>query len=530
MATLSPFEEIPTNKKIPSSAKILELLGTSDLVKERYTTSQEPYSGQGAGIGAGRNSRITFKIFNNSDYGDLSTAYITFNAQFGNSAVAPVPPANSTALQHLNAEDNVLSWFNLVRVSVNDQILEEINNFNIWTNLITYASMGKSYYETAGSFQGCYRHSNYLTGGPRGLVIMSGTASVTAGITTLDFGTQTNGQQNWEQLGQGAPSWLPTATPGAPPTSGSGGNDTWASNALQSPTGYNYSAPLAGYLGLFSIQKYFPLRSVASVTLELNMSTNIGSVVYDNLLPASLPANFAATTLQLNRVQLHLDMVRMSDAYYEIMDNELLKPDGLGVQYTVNTVECVPANIPSGPAISSKTLIASKGTRYLKSFYWVVVPNFTLNGGIAPPSSVFIPANFQSAQLIVNSRRFPQRPIDSLPRAYSELAKSTGKFNSVVGDSIITYNKYDQDFSGATENLASANNVDCEYSSCVMGVNFEQVLDASDIELQGENSLTSGFQLQLELVNNPSVNSTAFLFPHFAKVLRIKGGAISILN
>ena len=520
MATLAPFEEIPTNKKIPSSAKILELLGTSDLVKERYTTSQEPYSGQGAGIGAGRNSRITFKIFNNSDYGDLSTAYITFNAQFTN--------ANAGALQHLNAEDNVLSWFNLVRVSVNDQILEEINNFNIWTNLITFASMGKSYYETAGSFQGCYRHSNYLTGGPRGLVIVNAATSVPNTLSTIDFGTQTNGMQNWEQLAQGAPSWVSTNTTGAAPTTGSGGNDSWASENLQSATGYDYTAPLAGYLGLFSIQKYFPLRSVASVTLELNLSTNIASVVYDNLLPAAPPANFAATQLQLNRVQLHLDMVRMSDAYYEIMDNELLKADGLGVQYTVNTVECVPANLPA--TAGSKTLIASKGTRYLKSFYWAIVPNFCLASGIAPPSSVFIPAGFSSAQLVVNSRRFPQRPIDSLPRAYSELAKSTGKFNSVVGDSIITYNKYAQDLTGAVTSLVAANNVDCEYSSCVMGVNFEQVLDASDIELQGENSLTSGFQLQLELVNTPPVACTAFLFPHFAKVLRIKGGAISILN
>jgi hypothetical protein len=526
MATLSPFEEIPTNKKIPSSAKILELLGTSDLVKERYTTSQEPYSGQGAGIGAGRNSRITWKIFNNSDYCDMSTAYITFNAQFANT--------NAGALNHLNAEDNVLSWFNLVRVSVNDQILEEINNFNIWTNLITYASMGLAYYMSAGSFQGCYRHSNYLTGGPRGVVVTNAATS-TANVAGLDFGTVVNQMQNWEQIGQGAPSWVTssgTAAALAVPTRGSGGNDTWASTALNAPNGYNYSAPLAGYLGLFSIQKYFPLRSVASVTLELNMSTNIASVVYDNLLPTAPPTNFSATTLQLNNLQFHVDMVRMSDAYYEVMDRELLDQNGLGVQYTVNTVESVPANIKAGAG--QKTLIASKGTRYLKSLYWTVVPNICINSGIAPPSSVFIPAGFQSAQLVVNSRRFPQRPIDSLPRAYAELAKSTGKFNSVVGDSIITYNKYAEDLvlvgGQPPANLTDPSNVDCEYSSCVMGVNFEQVLDASDIELQGENSLTGGFQITMELNNNPVVDSTVFIFPHFAKVLRIKGGAISILN
>jgi hypothetical protein len=519
MATLSPFEEIPTNKKIPSSAKILELLGTSDLVKERYTTSQEPYSGQGAGIGPGLNSRITFKIFNNADYADLSTAYITFNAKFTN--------ANAGALNHLSAEDNVLSWFNLVRVSVNDQILEEISNFNIWTNLITYASMGSSYYQTAGSFMGCYRHSNYLTGGPRGIVVINPGGNPNEG-TQIDFGAQLQGAQTWEQIGGGAPSWVPNATVGNAPTRGSSGNDTWASTALNSANGYDYAAPLAGYLGLFSIQKYFPLRSVASVTLELNMSTNIAAVVFDNLLPAAQPANFTATVLQLNKTQLHLDMVRMSDAYYEIMDRELLDQNGLGVQYTVNTVECVPANLPA--TAGQKTLIASKGTRYLKSFYWAIVPNFAINSGITPPSSVFLPSGFSSAQLVVNSRRFPQRPIDSLPRAYEEMSKSVGKYHSVVGDSIITYNKYARDLSGAVTSLAGVNDADCEYSSCVMGLNFEQVLDASEIDLQGENTLTAGFQLQLELNNSPQVASTAFLFPHFAKIVRIKGGSISILN
>ena len=123
-----PFQDIPTSQKVPSSSKVLELLGKSDLVKERYTVSNQPYSGQNAGIGAGLNSRIQFKIFNNADYADLSTAYITFNAKFTAGA--------GGNLLHLNAEDNVLSWFNLARVLVNDQLLEEITNFNVWANLI----------------------------------------------------------------------------------------------------------------------------------------------------------------------------------------------------------------------------------------------------------------------------------------------------------------------------------------------------------------------------------------------------------
>jgi len=511
-----PFQDIPTSQKVPSSSKVLELLGKSDLVKERYTTSQQPYSGQGAGIGAGRNSRITFKIFNNSDYADLATAYITFNAQFSNSGAAG-------SLKHLNAEDNVLSWFNLVRVMVNDQILEEISNFNVWANLITYASMSKSYYESAGSFMGCYRHSTYLTGGPAGVIYYANPA------VGLDFGQQVGGAQQWEQLREGV-LWIPSQTGGVPDY-GSGGNDTWASNALQSATGYNYAMPLAGYLGLFSITKYFPLRSVSSITLELNLSTNPAAVVFDNLLPATVPATIATTSLQLNNLNLHLDMVRMADEYYSIMDNELLDPNGLGVQYVINTVECTPVVIPANAAApSKKVLLASKGTRFLKSLWCAQIPTIAVNSGIAPPSSVFTKAGFSSAQLVVNSRRFPQLPIDNLPRAYEELSKSCGKYHSVVGDSIITYPKYNLDLSAGATSLNSVANSACEYAAFILGFNLDQVLDAPEIDLQGENTLTAGFQLQLELTSNPPVEHQAFIFPHFSKVLRIKGGSISILN
>lgn len=520
-----PFQDIPTSAKIPSSSKVLELLGKSDLVKERYTTSQQPYAGQGAGIGAGKNSRITFKIFNNSDYADLATAYITFNAQFSVTA--------GGSLAHLSAEDNVLSWFNLVRVMVNDQILEEISNFGVWANLITYASMSKSYYESAGSFMGCYRHSNYLHGGPAGRVLADST-QIAPTLNFANVGGATGATpQGWEQLGSGV-YWEPAFTGTAPnlvPTYGSGANDTWASRALQTGIGgYNYAMPLAGYLGLFSINKYFPLRSVSSITLELNLSTNPASVVFDNLYPpvASANANIPNVSLQLNNLNLHLDMVRMADEYYSIMDSELLDPNGLGVQYVINTVECTPVVVPA--TAGRKLLLASKGTRFLKSLWCAQIPNFAVNSGLCPPSSVFTSAGFQSCQLVVNSRRFPQFPIDNLPRAYEELSKSCGKYHSVVGDSIITYPKYELDITGAVNDMSTSANTRCAYATFIIGFNLDQVLDAPEIDLQGENTLTAGFQLQLELTSSPSVVHQAFVFPHFSKVLRIKGGAISILN
>ena len=343
----------------------------------------------------------------------------------------------------------------------------------------------------------------------------------------MDFSQQVGGQQQWEQIQPGV-YWTPQFDANVP-RQGSGGNDWYASTNLQNANGVSYAMPLAGYLGLFSLTKYFPLRSVSSITLEMNLSTNPASVVYDNLLPAAVPGTIATTSLTLNNINIHMDMVRMADEYYSIMDAELLNPDGLGVQYVINTVECTPVIVPAG-ASSKKVLLASKGTRFLKSLWCAQVPTFALSSGLAPPSSVFTAGGFQSAQLVCNSRRYPQFPIDNFPRAYEELAKSCGKYHTVVGDSVITYPKYVLDLSNGATSLNSSANSRCEYATFFLGFNLDQVLDAPEVDLQGVNTLTAGFQLQLELTSAPPVDHTAFIFPHFSKVLRIKGGAISILN
>jgi len=528
MSQLIPFEEVSTSKRVPSSTKILESLGNQDIVKERYTVSTQPYSGQGAGIGPGTNQKIIFKIINNADYVDLTTAYLTFQAVFG---------AGGATLQNMNFEDNVLSWFTLVRTLVNDQVVEEINNFNIWANLITYASMSKSYYETAASFMGCYRHSKYIAGGPRGMVIQ-GTGNANEGAAGLSLAGQPAGVQLWEQLDNGAPSWVPTATVANPtvPTIGSGANDTWVGRSVQSsgagvsglmaaPT--YWCAPLAGYLGLFSLDKYFPLRNVASIGLELTLPTTIRGVLFNNLLPVAAGAGGVANqTLQLNNLYIHYDCVRMSDAYYALMDSELNDPNGLGVQFTVNTVEGTSAQVAQGQG--TYALIASKGTRYLKSFWCVQQPQFAYQAGFVPPSSAFLPCGTAQAQLVVNSKRYPQLKIDNAPRFYEELAKSVNKYHSVVGDSIITYPKYILDTAAGDADFSTK--PDLEYGAFIMGFNLEQVLDAPEVQLQGENTLTAGFQMQLEISKNANVASNAYMFPHFAKVLKVKAATVQVLN
>jgi len=527
MSQLIPFEEVSVSKRVPSSTKILESLGNQDIVKERYTVSTQPYSGQGAGIGPNTNQKIIFKIINNADYVDLTTAYLTFQAQFA---------AGGASLQNLNFEDNVLSWFQLVRTLVNDQVVEEINNFNIWANLITYASMSKSYYETAGSFMGCYRHSKYIAGGPRGNVVQ-GSANPNEAVAGLALGGQPAGNQLWEQLDNGAPSWVPSTTIANPtvPTVGSGANDTWVARSVQSlgagasglmaaPT--YWCAPLAGYLGLFSVDKYFPLRNVASIGLELTLPTSIKGVLFNNLMPAVAGNTVTTQTLSINNLYIHYDCVRMSDAYYALMDQELNDPNGLGVQFTVNTVEGTTANVP-GPA-GTYALIASKGTRYLKSFWVAQQPQFGYQSGVTPPSSAFLPCGTNQAQLVVNSKRYPQLKIDNAPRFYEELAKSVNKYHSVVGDSIITYPKYILDAAAGDADFSAK--PDLEYGSFMMGFNLEQVLDAPEVQLQGENTITAGFQLQLELTKSTNVASNCYMFPHFAKVLKIKGATVQVLN
>jgi hypothetical protein len=520
---ITPFEEVPTSKKIPASSKILEMLGKSDIVKERYTSSIQPYSGSNAGIGVGRTQKIQFKLFNNADYCDLTSAYITFNAVFGN---------GTGSLSRLNFSDNALSWFPLVRTLINDQIVEEISNFNIYVNLLTYASTPKAYYESQGSFSGCYLHSTCLVGAPRQVW----TTSTTGGNwTQVLYSNVTNGNTTpWEQISSGAPSWLGNyAANNSSPTTGGGGNDDFVNDLILNSAGTYFTLPLAGYLGVCSIDKLFPLRNVSSITIELNLPTSPLGVLFYNYAPATGTAttNITGTTLDLTNMYLHYDCVVMADAYLELMNQELNDPNGLGTQFVVNTVESVAGQLPASAGASSfskKTLVVSKGTRYLKSFWACQMPNFAYQGGLVAPSSGFPKSNFQSCNLVVNSKRFPQFQIDNTARAYSEMAKSFGKFNNIIGDSIITINKYNLDLSGNTTDYNTQ--PDLKYASFILGFNLEQILDAPEVQLGGLNTITAGFQMQLELTSANIAATTIFMFPHFSKIVRIKGGSVAVIN
>jgi hypothetical protein len=534
MSLTSQYQDISVQQKIPNSTKILEMLGKADLVKDRYSSSNDPYSGSNAGIGSGYNSKLVFKLFNNADYLDSSTAYITFNAKFTDAS-------GTTNFPHLSYADCVASWFSSARILVNDQNLEEISNFNIYANLLVYASMSKSYYETSASFMGCVLHSKYIAGGPRGLIasgsIIVGAAASAVG--TIDLGIQVGpagqGGQNWELIDGGGPSWVPSGTATTAPTLGSGASDSWNNLNMRGfrqyngsvNTGQDWCMPLAGFFGLFSLDKYFPLRSVASITVELNLPTQITGIVYDNILPTTIPASIAGITLALSNIKIHYDCVKMSDEYYRIMDEQLLSPEGMGAQFTVNTVEGTVAQIPVGPG--KKSLIVSKGTRFLKSVWACQQLNSLINSGIAPPTSCFLPNGYQNHQFVVNSKRFPTYLVDNSARAFSELQKSLGKFHNVNGDSIITQPKYTYDI--VANGLLSLNAYpDAEYATFIIGQNFESVIDAPEVVLDGQDTITAGFQITLEFASNAYNASTMYMFPYFSKVLKIQGGSIQILN
>jgi hypothetical protein len=487
MSQLQAFEQIPIEKKIPSSAKILEMLGSQNLIKERYTVTQNPYAG--STISTAGPVKVTHKLFNNADYLDGNTAYMTFD-------VLP-SVAGGANMNNLQFDDNILSIFNIYRGLVNDRLVEEITNFNLFVNLLTYATMSKSNYESSATFFGCYRHSsNISTGGPIGALLITGGTDPTVAFT------------NPSNFGGGVP-FTPVSTSGLSP------NDVYAHKLVLAQT--SYSVPLAGFIGLCSLEKFIPLRNLGSITLEFYMQPANGCVYNNGYVNTVAPS----LVIQVLNQNMNFDCIRFSDAYYELMDDELMGANGAGASFVINTYECTPNSVVASGG--NKNLLISKGTKYLKSIYAVFQPTAWAGSVAIPSNSCFPTMAYQSHSFLVNSKRYPQLKCQGLPQAFQELQKSTNKFASIVGDSIITREKYS--LNQTTGTVAR----DTALACFILGQNFEQIIE-SGVQLTGLDTNTAGYQIQLEVNNTPDTPTTCYAFVHFAKILKIANGSVEVQN
>lgn len=513
---------------VPEYALLKDRLSGSSVVEERYTATQVPSSGDSYSVGGTGSKLLTIRVSNQNDYIDTSTLVLNMKVQAG-----------SGGTQDLAIDDHILSLVDTINVKVGGQTVEVLNNVGHLANALVQGSMPTTYYKTSGQFEGLYVYDKWVD-------ISGGNLNNNPNAANSNFL-----RARWTVGNQ------------------------WLTN------GRYYSVPLT-LLGICRLPTLFAARNFQDLTLEFLFKNQVAGACWN--IDGSSTTAFTGQ-INITDVTLTYDCCRMSADYYALMDNELKMPNGSGVAYPIDTYQVQPATIPSGTDSSSGLLVSApgltrivvaKGTRFLKSVYGVSKPASSESDPGWRNNSSGVNGFFNSYQVIINSKRYPQLQIQSCASAFQELQKAYNQLGSVSSGSIMNwYNYVGQPFervdragagAGQAESTMTARKRQDLTSSLVkdgtslgywagdeamfqVGVNLEQFL-TNQPDAGGVNTSTSGYQIAIELAQNPGIqkeriNTTAtftgdwigsttaythYVILHFTRVLTLKAGAVEILD
>ena len=541
-----PFLMPRVEEVVPDYAMLKDRLTGSSVVEERYTATQVPSSGDTYSVGGTGTKLMIIRVANQNDYIDTSTMVLSFFAKSSS--------ASSSAI-----DDHIFSCIDTINVKVGGQTVEVLNNVGHLTNALVQGSMPLAYYKQNGGFEGLYCYDKWAdTQGVLATITAGGTDDVApASAPKTDNSTML--KKRWD-VGN---SWL--------------------------DTGRYYAVPLT-LLGLCRIPTLFAARNFQDVTLEILFRSSVAGAIWaktpSDSTTAGASGSWAATgQINISDVQLTYDCCRMSADYYALMDQELKMPNGSGVAYPIDTYQVQPASIPSasfstGTALASlpqpglTRIVVAKGTRFLKGVYGVTKNAASESSVLWRNNSSAGNFGFNSYQVIINSKRYPQLQIQTSAQAFQELQKAYNQLGSVAGGSAMNWFNYvghpffrsqgaitaygggitnDTNQDGTVGSQQKAGTTlgafPGDEAMFQLGVNLEQFL-TNQPDAGGINTSTSGYQIAVELgqlgltgdltqsagsatastgLFSPA-NLTHYVILHFTRVLTLKAGAVEILD
>jgi hypothetical protein len=548
-----PFLMPRVEEVVPDFAMLKDRLTGSSVVEERYTATQVPSSGDVYTVGGSGTKLMIIRVANQNDYIDTSTMVLNFKA-------------TGTGTVDLALDDHVFSMVDTINVKVGGQTVEVLNNVGHLVNALVQGSMPYNYYKQNGGFEGLYIYDkwNEAVNAPGSTtpapLPAGGNPAAPAATVAINYPNNNPSVTNSLLL-----------------------DNKWYIGNQWLKNGRYYSVPLT-LLGLCRIPTLFAARNFQDITLEILFRSQLQGCCWQ---PTPQIAGGASMTgITINDVTLTYDCCRMSADYYALMDNELKMPNGSGVAYAIDTYQVQPASI--GPGSAGPTddatvatyagqngglsrIVVAKGTRFLKGVYGVTKPtssesdfkwrNNSTNGNFC----------FNSYQVIINSKRYPQLQIQSSAAQFQELQKAYNQLGSVSGGALISWYNYvghpfprggaannngtpvqiqvnqDKNASG-TKDGTLLGGFPSDESMFQNGVNLEQFL-TNQPDAGGINTSTSGYQIAVEIQNSAqaqlnqsagalaqgsgligATNLTHYVILHFTRVLTLKAGAVEVLD
>ena len=342
---LSAFQEI-----VPEAAKVGGLTKSS-LLTQRRRCRVSPQTGPSSGP----SQQVQFLI---SDAGGLlDPRSMVLNYTMTISGTAPVAPDEG----HI---------FGSVQVLLNGSLLDNIQNAMKVTNIESTLASSKSYYQTAGSFQGCELLNDDLQS------VALTTATLT-NTTATGFGSVVNNVSSVDARYRRA-----AAVP-------------W-----NNTSGSQRSIPVGNMTGFGRCKTYLPIAILGEVSLVLQTGS-AADVLFQ--YSATQDASYSITNLSLE-----YDIVVPDARYASLLQKVAGEDAGMTIPYESTIVATGGVISASSASLQESSIITSRATNHLLRAHVVQVPQAAIASLGYPSQSAFSHASVFSAQFRVGSLTFPQ--------------------------------------------------------------------------------------------------------------------------
>jgi hypothetical protein len=476
---LSPFSEI-----VPSAIS-LDKPTKSSIVSARRRVRVVPQTGPSAGASGanGGSQQVQFLVADQGGLLDPRSIVLSYFIQTSGAAL-PCPDDGHV--------------FTTAQLLINGQLLDNIQQAAKVSNIEMKMGGSKSYYQSAGSFQGFQLLNNDLNA-----------------AVPLSTDATAIGAWGWVAGNQGA-----AAVRSARAADVRTGNQA----------GMQVSIPLGLISGFGRCKQYIPLSVLGELALILQTGT-----------PNDVLFSTSSSTVgdySLARISLEYDIVVPTAGYLSMLQKVAME-DGFMIPYESTIVATGGVIAASSSALQESSVIVSRATNYLLRASVVQMPVIGGNTLGFPSQSCFAHAGVDSYQFKIGSQVYPQLPSEGDASMFSTSLAAYGSPMNENG-SVVNRALWGQSTNAGTAGtpatfetaqVASGGSVKfCYGDSFIPTYGFQTIKGGAEPSLLDAVSLAgaSGSQLVATLISAPSTSYIPYVSLVATRLLTAGQGSVSV--
>ena len=487
---LHPFEEV-----VPDAAKVVGL-SRSSILTGRRRAKVSPQSGQNYGSAGANGGAAQIQVLIADAGGLVDMRSICFNYFLQTSGSGAV------------ADDGHV--FTTVQILLNGQLLENMQNAMKVSNIETKLGASKSYYETAGSFQG--------------FELLNGNLNASTGLAKWGVVTANTVDINARQTKAASPQ---------------------TNGYVGSPR----SIPLSAISGLGRMKQYLPISLLGELQFVL-ITGNASDVVFNPTTSQNTGAT--ASDFSISGFNVTYDVVIPDPRYSAVLQKLAVDASEGGLMMPFESTICTSgaAVAASVTALSETSIIVSRATSHLLRTSLVLIPTLATSSSAWPSQSCFSHAGVWSYQNRIGSQTYPQIPAQGDADMFNLALEAYGSVSQENGTCV------NRQLWGTSTSLTANNTSNAVYEtpavacsatptattagggaaqfgfadSFIPSYGFRTVKGNADkLDVDGINlSAASGSQLITTILAAPPIAYTPYITLTALKFITARGGAVSV--